>query len=42
MITIEYVSRRPISTISGLMTFGKISRVMIRHRVVPRSSTDLT
>ena len=38
---IEYVMRRPISTISGLVTFGRSSPNTIRQRFSPTTSADL-
>ena len=37
----EYVNRRPNSTISGLVTLGKSSPKMIRRRGSPTASADL-
>ena len=42
MITIEYVIRRPSSTISGVMRFGKISPLITRRLETPVISTALT
>ena len=41
MIAIEYVMRRPISTISGPVTFGSSSPKMIRERFSPTASAAL-
>ena len=42
MMTMEYVNRRPTSTIRGLITLGRISLAMILLRLTPKSSMAFT